>query len=54
MDEKTKPCDHDACNCRVPAEQEFCSEACRMAVESQTMSGQCECGHAACQQRVRS
>jgi len=51
MNETTKPCDHDGCNCQVPVSRDFCSESCRMAAESQNVGGACECGHAACQQR---
>jgi hypothetical protein len=51
MNEATKPCDHAGCHCKVPVSQDFCSESCRMAAESQNVGSACECGHAACQQR---
>ena len=46
---KDKPCAHAACGCRVAADEQWCSEACRAAAGKGThASARCECGHAGC------
>ena len=54
-------CGHAGCACLVDPSQTYCSDYCVTASGAdasnqlpghQSESGRCECGHAACQQRV--
>ncbi len=46
MAEKTKKCDHPACNCTVGEHTSYCSQYCKDA--KGTMEISCNCGHAGC------
>ena len=41
-----KPCEHDACGCKVDDNQQFCSDACRRSEKDE--NGKCACGHSDC------
>lgn len=42
-------CGHDACNCRVSDDQDYCSEHCENAVDQDIVEINCDCGHASCE-----
>ncbi len=48
MADETNKCGHEICVCAVGEGEEYCSEICREAGESDITDIKCDCGHSGC------
>lgn len=48
MADEDNRCAHDACNCAVGDDEEYCSPQCEAADEGGVTAISCECGHPGC------
>jgi predicted nucleic acid-binding Zn ribbon protein len=46
--ENENKCAHQLCNCSVRADDKYCSDHCRDAVDQDIVEIRCDCGHTGC------